>query len=116
MCPILAGHDTVMSFQRKNYFYTYDLQCDWPTEETRNLTMWLDEHNSLSLAMGNFETSSTMDIHTDYDIIDTKKICVQSIDISRIGYAQIAFHYHNYFQFGSNYTHWQFLGVSCQTF
>ena len=109
---IFPGNDSLLSFRVDQNFDIYDPYWAFFSEEVRNVTTWLDEHNRLSAAMGKFEVSSTMDLHTDYDIVEKSFFCVQSVDIFQVGYVQLDFHHHEYFQFGSIYKYWQFLDIT----
>ena len=110
---IRAGFDSVIHFKKNPSFYEIDPEWDSFNEESRNLTFWLDEHNRLSLAMGNLVISRKLDLHRDYDIVERRIVCVQSTDFARLGFVEIDFQHHDYFQFGSTYKHRQFLTVSC---
>ena len=109
---IRPGNDSVLSFRMSRNFYFFDPEWDFFSEEVRNLTMWLDEHNRVSLAIANLIIVRKMDLHTDYDVMEMKTLCAQSTDSYYVGYVVIDFNYHEYFQFGTIYKYWQYLVVS----
>ena len=113
---INGGNDSVFSFRMTQSSYEYDPEWGFLAEQPRNLTMWLDEQNRLSLSMSNFDISRKLDVYTDYDIVDTKRFCATSTDILGIGFIHYAFHHHKYFQFGTIYQHWQTFAVSYFTY
>ena len=113
---IESGNDTVFSFQMSQTSYEYDPDWDFLAEQPRNLTMWLDEQNRLSLSMSNFDISRKLDLYTDYDIIDTKRFCATSTDNLGYRFVRYAFHHHKYFQFHTHYQQWQIFAVSYFTF
>ena len=82
----------------------------------RNLTAWVDDSGRLSLSMGKVLITSRMDIHTDYDIIDTRLECVNVSDTfennTNNNNLRIVFHYQEYQQFGVFYYYIQLLDIT----
>ena len=108
---IREGEDAVLRFRINRNFYQNDPQWDVLTDETRNLTVWIDEHGRLSLALSKLEISRELDLYSDYDIITSKRSCLNFTDFLGIDFLQFPFLHHKYSQFGIKYEYWQHFGV-----
>ena len=69
-------------------------------EQRRNLTAWVDQNSRLSLAMAKVTVKRSLDIHTDYDIVDTSTKCVFATDTVKAKNLRLEFYSHEYSQFG----------------
>ena len=105
------GNDSIMRFRMNRNFYQNDPQWDVFPDETRNLTIWIDDHERLALAFSELEISRELDLHRDYDIINSKRSCLNFTDFLGIGFLQFPFLHHKYSEFGIKYAYWQHFAV-----
>ena len=114
---LIGTFDRVFTFSMYDFYDAKD--PSWSPaakQQRRNLTAWVDQKGILSSAMGKVTVKRSLDIHTDYDLVDTSITCVLATGTGKQKSLILEFYDHEYSQFGSTEKLSHFISVFYKCF
>ena len=97
-----------------NDFIITENSFDLLFDQLRNLTLWHDEDGNLALAMAKLEVKKSIDLASDYDVIESidTSSCSCAVDTLHERNLQIVFYDVEFVQFRTTHKYRQFFAVS----